>query len=213
MKRMTIALLASLATLSCQSGREYLFNGEDLDNWIIFVEDTSVAPEEFFYVKDGMIETVGVPLGYARTKKTYANYHLHVEWRYPDEPTNSGVFLHTSGPDLLWPAHFQGQLKHKNAGDFIVHGIGEHATLNDTVYISSGENKPLIPKMHPTNEKDAGQWNSYDILCRENTIELKVNGLLQNVATDCSLKSGSIGLQAEGSRIQFRNLWVEPLDN
>jgi len=211
MKRMIVPLLAALATFSCQSEREYLFNGKDLDNWIIYVEDSTVVPEEFFYVNDGMIETVGDPLGYARTRKTYSNYRLHVEWRYPDEPTNSGVFLHTSGPDLLWPAHFQGQLKYQNAGDFIVHGVGEHATLNDTVYTSSAEVKPLVAKMNPTNEKEAGEWNSYDITCRGNTIELRVNGLLQNVATDCSLQSGAIGLQAEGSRIQFRNLWVEPL--
>ena len=124
---------------------------------------------------------------------------------------NSGVFLHTSGPDLIFPAHFQGQLKHEDAGDFIVHGVGESATLNDTVYTSSSEAKPLIPKLHPSNENPAGEWNTYDIYCRGNTIELVVNGLLQNTATDLSLSSGNIGLQAEGSRIQFRNLWVKPL--
>jgi hypothetical protein len=32
------------------------------------------------------------------------------------------------------------------------------------------------------------------------------------VATDCSLTRGGIGLQAEGSTIQFRNLWIEPVN-
>lgn len=207
-----IALPVILAIFSCTSERESLFNGRDLDGWIIYVEDPAVDPEEFFYVSDGVIETVGVPDGYMRTVKQYSDYHLHVEWRYPEEPTNSGVFVHTSGPDLLWPAHYQGQLKYQNAGDFIVHGVGETATIRDTVYTSSEDVKPIIPKMHPTNEKPAGEWNSYDIYCKGNTVELKVNGLLQNRATDCSLTRGAIGLQAEGSRIQFRNIWIEPID-
>ena len=212
MRVFLVSFLGLLLVTSCSNKRESLFNGRDLDGWTIYVEDPSVVPEEFFYVNDGMIETVGIPNGYLRTVKEYSNYHLHVEWRYPDEPVNSGVFVHTNGPDLLWPAHYQGQLKVRDAGDFIVHGVGVKATLNDTVYTSSADVKPLIPKMHPTNERPADEWNSYDIICRGNTVELRVNGLLQNVATGCSMSSGAIGLQAEGARIQFRNLWVEPLD-
>jgi hypothetical protein len=211
MKIQFLTFLSILIFAGCNDQKEYLFNGENLDGWTIFVEDSTINPEDFFYVNEGTIETVGVPLGYLRTKKEYSDYHLHVEWRYPENPTNSGVFLHTNGPDHLWPAHFQAQLKHQNAGDFIVHGVGEKATLHDTVYTSSKEAKPLIPKLHPGNELPAGEWNSYDIICRGKTIELRVNGLLQNVAKDLSLTKGYIGLQAEGSKIQFRNLWVESL--
>lgn len=212
MRLALFSILSLVIAVSCSDQKEYLFNGKDLDNWTIFVEDPAINPDEYFYVNDGMIETVGVPNGYLRTKKEYENYHLHVEWRYPDEPTNSGVFVHTSGPDLIWVTHYQGQLKYKNAGDFIIHGVGEKATIRDTVYTSSAELKPVVPKEHPSNEKDAGEWNSYDIFCKDNVVELRVNGLLQNLATDCSLTSGSVGLQAEGSRIQYRNLWVEPLN-
>jgi hypothetical protein len=148
-------------------------------------------------------------VGYLRTEKEYSDYHLHVEWRYPEDATNSGVFLHTSGPDVIWVAHYQAQLKFQNTGDFIVHGVGVSATLNDTVYTSTEEKKPLIPKIHPTNEKPAGEWNSYDITCLGSTIEIKVNGVLQNRAINCSLTKGGIGFQAEGSKIQFRNLWIE----
>jgi len=103
-------------------------------------------------------------------------------------------------------------LKHQNAGDFIVQGVGMQATLNDTVYTSTeAPSKPLIAKINPSNEKPAGEWNSYDITCDGDKIEIRVNGLLQNVATNCSVTKGGIGLQAEGSKIQFRNLWVEPI--
>ncbi|RLB60832.1 MAG: hypothetical protein DRH08_14820 [Deltaproteobacteria bacterium] len=211
MKSILFTLLAFLVLTSCSPERESLFNGENLDGWTIYVEDSSITPESFFYVYDGMIETVGVPVGYLRTVKEYSDYHLHIEWRYPEEPTNSGVFLHTSGPDLIWVAHYQAQLKHQNAGDFIVHGVGVSATINDTVYVSSEDKKPLIPKINPSNENPAGEWNSYDITCKVNTIEIKVNGVVQNIATNCSLTKGNIGLQAEGSKIQFRNLWIESI--
>ena len=212
MKQFIISLLVLSFISSCKDQKEFLFNGENLDGWTIFVSDSTVNPKNYFYVNDGMIETVGTPLGYLRTIKEYSDYKLHVEWRYPEEPINSGIFIHTNSADLIWPNHFQAQLKFENAGDFIVHGSGMEATLNDTVYRSTTDpNKPVIAKINPTNEKPAGEWNSYDIICKGNTIEIQVNGLLQNVATDCNVSKGSIGLQAELSKIQFRNLWIEHL--
>lgn len=211
MKTLLLLFLLLVVVVSCSDKKEILFNGNNLDGWTIFVNDSIISPADFFYVNDGTIETVGVPLGYLRTIKEYSNYKLHVEWRYPEEPVNSGVFLHTSGPDKIWPNHYQAQLKYLNSGDFIVQGEGISATLHDTVFTSTAEVKPLIPKINPTNEKPAGEWNSYDFTCNGSTIEIKVNGLLQNVATNCSVSKGGIGLQAEGSKIQFRNLWIEPL--
>jgi hypothetical protein len=212
MKISTFSVCVLLLIASCTDKKEILFNGKNLDGWTIYVNDSIISPNDFFYVKDGTIETVGVPGGYLRTIKEYSDYKLHIEWRYPEEPTNSGIFVHTNGPDLLWPGHYQGQLKHETAGDFIVHGIGMKATLNDTVYTSSADKKPLIAKINPSNENPAGEWNSFDITCKGSTIEFRVNGLLQNVATDCSVTKGGIGLQAEGSKIQFRNLWIEPIE-
>jgi len=211
MRTTIFSLCVLLFIASCTDKKEILFNGKNLDGWTIYVNDSTISPNDFFYVKDGTIETVGVPLGYLRTIKEYSDYKLHIEWRYPEEPTNSGIFVHTNGPDLLWPGHYQGQLKHENAGDFIVHGIGMKATLNDTVYTSSADKKPLIAKINPSNENPAGEWNSFDITCKGSTIEFSINGLLQNVATDCSVTKGGIGLQAEGSKIQFRNLWLESI--
>jgi len=211
MRNFLIILLGLSLAVSCHPRRESLFNGRDLDGWTIYAGDPDVDPDSYFYVKDGVIETVGVPNGYLRTVNSYSDYHLHVEWRYPDEAVNSGVMVHVNGPDLLWPAHYQGQLKHGDAGDFIVHGVGEKATIRDTVYTSTETYKPVIPKEHESVENPAGSWNHYDIICKGNTVELRVNNLLQNKATDCSMTGGNIGLQAEGCRIQFRNLWIEPL--
>jgi hypothetical protein len=39
-----------------------------------------------------------------------------------------------------------------------------------------------------------------------------VNGVLQNVATGCSVSSGKICLQSEGTPIEYRNIYIEPLE-
>jgi hypothetical protein len=209
MKTILISVFMLLVAVGFAQKKQSLFNGKDLEGWTIFVNDSTVVPEKFFYVNNGVIENVGVPVGYLRSKREFENYRLHIEWRYPEKPTNSGILLHTNGPDKIWVSHYQAQLKHGNAGDFIVHGVGVSATLGDSTYVSTEAVKPVVPKLNPSNEKPAGEWNSFDITCNGNTIEIKVNGLLQSLATNCSLTRGGIGLQAEGSKIQFRNLWVE----
>lgn len=208
MKNLLAAALLFVVLAGYGQKKEVLFNGKDLTGWTIYVGDQSVVPEKFFYVKDGVIETVGVPNGYLRTKKEFANYHLHVEWRYPEKRINSGVFIHTNGPDKIWPQHYQCQLKYGFAGDFIVNAVGEKATVGDSIYAGTDKVKPIAAKKQPSNEK-AGDWNSYDITCKGDKVEVLVNGVLQNSVTKCSMTKGSIGLQAEGSKIQFRNIWVE----
>jgi len=211
MKTILLVLLVTFSVAGFSQKKQQLFNGKNLKGWTIYVSDSTMAKSKFFYVKNGVIETPGVPMGYLRTKKEFENYRLHIEWRYPEIPTNSGVFLHTVGPDKIWPRHYQAQLKHLSAGDFIVQDIGLSATLRDTVFVSTAKVKPIAAKMKPSSEKKAGEWNSYDIVCKGNTIEIKVNGVLQNYATKCNETKGGIGLQAEGSKIQFRNLWIQKL--
>jgi len=206
-----LLLLVTLSLPGFSQTKERLFNGKNLDGWSIFVSDSTIKPAAFFYVKDGVIETPGIPTGYLRTKKEFANYLLHVEWRYPEKPTNSGVFVHTSGPDKIWPRHYQCQLKHLSAGDFIIQDVGMSATVRDTVYLSTEKVKPIAKKLKPSSENKPGDWNSFDILCKGNTVEVKVNGVLQNYAINCSDSKGAIGLQAEGSKIQFRNIWIKKI--
>jgi hypothetical protein len=204
-------LLMTLAFQGFSQNKVLLFNAKNLDGWTIYCMDPKVNPTSYFYIKDGTIETVGVPNGYLRTKKEYSNYQLHVEWRWPEKPTNSGILVHVNGPDKILPAHYQYQLKSGDAGDIVLHGVGETVTVRDTVFISSEKVKPLIRKEKPSSEKTPGEWNIAEIICKGNTFIFKVNGVVQNTGSKCSLTKGAIGLQAEGSKIQFRNLWLTEL--
>lgn len=211
MKTILISVLMLLAVTGFAKKKQSLFNGKDLTGWYAFTGDQTIDLNKYFYVKDGVIETVGAPAGYLRTKTEFTNYRLHVEWRYPENEVNSGIMVHVSGSDKIWVTHFQANLKHLSVGDFVVHGVGERATIGGKEYVSTEKDKPAVPKMNLANEKPGGEWNTYDIVCKGNTIEVIVNGLLQNKATNCSLTKGAIALQAEGCKIQFRNIWIEKI--
>lgn len=188
-----------------------LFNGKNLDGWKPVLSDEMVHPASVWSAKDGKIRCEGKPNGYIRTARPYANYKLHLEWRWTEQPTNSGVLLHMNGPDQVWPTCIEAQLRSGDAGDIIL--IGEELSIvtNGLKQQPQDSRYLRIGKIHPSNEKNPGQWNSYDILCKDGTIELRVNGLLQNSGTNASVSSGYICLQSEGSPIEFRNIILQPL--
>jgi hypothetical protein len=192
-----------------------LFNGTDLDGWVRFVPDDRPIAESkewtvdrVWSVRDGVLRCEGDPNGYIRTVESYANYRLHLEWRWTDEPTNSGVLLHRAGIDRVWPMCVEAQLMHQNAGDLWL--LSESTIVVDGQQIGPGRFVPARKK-HACNEKPVGEWNSYDIVCDGDTVKLTVNGLLQNVGTEANPSSGPICLQSEGSPIEFRNIYLEPL--
>jgi hypothetical protein len=87
-----------------------LWNGKDLTGFKPYASDTQQDLTKTWFVKDGVIRCEGNPPGYLRTEKNYANYLLHVEWRWPEKGGNSGVLVHMSGPDKVWPKSLECQL-------------------------------------------------------------------------------------------------------
>ena len=181
-----------------------LFNGKDLSNWIFYLKDPAVDPATVFTVQDGVIHISGNPFGYMRTKDTYSDYKLHVEWRWPSEATNSGVFVHGQKPDTIWLKCVECQLKAGNAGDFV---CMNGANMNE----QSDKSKIVVNKIADSSEKATGEWNIMEVVCNGNTIEVYVNGILQNKGTEVSVNIGSICLQSEGKEIEFRNVFLNKL--
>ena len=191
-----------------------LFNGKDLAGWVRFSPndkrgaDKKWTVDKVWSVKDGVIRCEGKPNGYIRTIESYSNYKLHLEWRWPAQPTNSGVLLHSAGIDMVWPKCVEAQLMHENAGDFWLLSFSKITVDGKQVGPQKFANGK---KKHPSNEKPPGQWNAYDIICKGKTVELYVNGLLQNKGVEADPWFGPICLQSEGSPIEFRNIHLEPL--
>jgi hypothetical protein len=115
----SLAVCAMLVSSGCSS-KTRLWNGKDFSGWKLHVDDKTVDVDSVWSVTDGVIHCKGVPNGYIRTLKDYSNYKLHLEWRWAEKPTNSGVLLHASGPDKVWPKCIESQLQAGNAGDFVL---------------------------------------------------------------------------------------------
>lgn len=187
--------------------RTTLWNGTDLTGWTLFLGDPSADPKNAWSITGGVLRFDTKTSGYLKTEKTYANYRLHVEWRWPQNApanSNSGVLLHVTGPDAVWPACFEAQLKNGNAGQFV--GLG--LDIPDAPLLN---NRKRAPRLAEPSEKPLGEWNSYDITARNDTVELFVNGVRQNFATKLPVATGALALQLEGFPVEFRNVWLEPL--
>jgi len=186
-----------------------LWNGEDFTGWKLFVPEQDHDVTKTWSVRDGVIRCTGRPAGYMRTEKNYANYLFHVEWCWPGSGGNNGALVHMSGEDKVWPKSLECQLYSGSAGDFWVIGgleIAEHAKGGKRV---RGRN---VKKLKESSEKPLGQWNAYDIICKDDWVVVLANGVLQNVGTRCSERSGKICLQSEGALIEYRNIYIEPLE-
>ena len=186
-----------------------LWNGKDFAGWKLFVPDPDHDVEKTWSIKDGVIRCEGRPIGYMRTEKDYADYLLHVEWRWVGKGGNSGVLVHTTGKDTVWPRSLECQLASGSAGDFWLIGgveVAERAKKGKRV---RGLN---VRKLKKSSEKPIGQWNAYDIICKDDWVVVLVNGILQNIGSKCSDRSGKVCLQSEGTPIEFRNIYIEPLE-
>lgn len=193
-----------------------LFNGHDLDGWEIVTLPTAKAEAtpSWRYSTSGVLVVTGKPVSYLATKASHQNYRLHVEWRWPADAaknSNSGILLHiASGPTnhSAWPVCFQMQLKPTRAGDLLPMA---EATFAEKLSTAPGAKTPQLDRLAADSEKPLGEWNACDILCVDNTLEVRVNGVLQNKITKLSPSSGRIGIQLEGTPYEVRNVRLSSL--
>ena len=200
-----LALIGSRA-LAATPERVALFNGHDLAGWRLFLAENKSEPSAAT-VADGIIHLSSKLSGYLVTEKTFSDYHLHVEWRWPKDAvanSNSGVLVHLHGPDAVWPLCFECQLKTGNAGQVVGMGLDIPAAPMDN-------KRKRAPKLAASSEKPFTEWNTYEIFCRGDTIEVFINGVRQNFVEKLPASTGGIALQLEGFPIDFRNVWLEKL--
>jgi hypothetical protein len=65
--------------------------------------------------------------------------------------------------------------------------------------------------LQPSAENPVGEWNTFQTVCRSNTVEIVVNGKSMNKITGCNSSAGFIGLQSEGGAFEVRKVYLEPL--
>ena len=125
-----------------------LFGGANLDEWV----SARASSPARWTVSDGVI-TVNKRAGDIRTKRSFRNFQLHLEWRVPQgitgksqERGNSGVFLAYDPPLASYELQ-------------IVDSYDNPTYVNGQAGSVYKENPPLVNAMRPP-----GEWQTYDVV-------------------------------------------------
>lgn len=137
-----------------------------------------------------------------RYNREFGDAIFHVEWCFTKgeglKGYNSGVFVRNDADGRVW---LQAQVGAGNDG-FL---FGQ--TLLDGKLTAM----KLEPKPKVNHIKPAGDWNTYDVRCLGPQVTLLVNGEESSEFAIPEVLKGYVGLEAEGFRIEFRNIKVKPL--
>jgi Domain of Unknown Function (DUF1080) len=209
---LTAALLASAfvtafaADAITPTAKTELFNGKDTVGWVVYPAETS---KDTWSIKDGILACTGKPSGFLRTEKSYKQYRFTVEWRFT-KTGNTGVVVHMTPPDAVWPKSIECQGMHKNQGDFY---FWNGATLSGGTELKKKDGTIRGYRLGKQSdaEKPAGEWNTFTTICDGNTVTILVNGKEVNKATGTNLAEGFIGLQVEGGAFEVKRCTLEPL--
>jgi hypothetical protein len=203
-------LVCAVAAADRQDGFVDLFNGRDLDNWVL----TNTAPETWT-IKDGMLVCSGRPYGEIRTRQMYQNFVFEVEWRHLVPAGNAGIFLWADDiPAKGVPFHRGIEVQ-----------ILDHAYGNTRSHTTHGDIFPIHgARMTPDNGRGgsrsfptelrgrpAPEWNHYRITCDDGTVSLEVNGAKVTSGKNCSPRRGYLCLESEGGIVHYRNLRIKEL--
>ena len=124
-----------------------LFGGASLDEWV----STNDGSPARWSVANGVV-TVNKSAGDIRTKRSFRNFQLHLEWRVPEGITGSGQLRGNSGVFLAWGegSSYELQIMDSYENSTFVNGQGS------SVY---KQNPPLVNAM-----RKPGEWQTYDVI-------------------------------------------------
>jgi hypothetical protein len=134
-----------------------------------------------------------------RLEREMGDAAFHVEWRFAPvegaDKYNSGIYGRTAADASVW---HQAQ-------------VGLQGGFLFGVTPVDGVRKRVAQAPAAARVRPAGEWNTYELAARGRTLTLWVNGAVTSeIAVE--VPRGHFGLEAEGWRIEFRNLRVKPLD-
>ncbi len=199
---MVLLLAGSQTAVAQSSSGVNLFNGKDDSGWIYCLR-SNTAPAKTWSIANGVIHCTGKPNGFMRTEAAYSNYLCTVEWRFL-KAGNTGVLVDMQLPDKVWSRCVECQGMHDHQGDFWLWG---GVAGNEPANLKQNG----IKMLQPSAEKPLGEWNTYQTICRSNTVEIIVNGKSMNKFTGLNVSGGFIGLQSEGAELEIRKVQLTPL--
>jgi hypothetical protein len=167
----------------------HLFNGKNLEGWM------PLGKNNQWVVENGILKSPqsGVNI---RTTKTFDDFKLHIEFRYPKE-SNSGVYLR---------GRYEVQVEDSKGKEPINIYLGGVYGFIDPLWMMA---------------KEAGEWQSYDITLVGRLVTVVVNGKkvieqqpipgVTGGALDANeSEPGPIMMQGDHGPIEYRNIILTP---
>jgi hypothetical protein len=217
-----------------KSGFTPLIENDSLEAW-------NVKPwhKGHWTLKDGVINYDGKAKGRKGkgednslwTKKSYGDFEMYAEWRLPEKPVMKPTPIVLYNGDFLMEEDNPSKRvtrPHLDAGDsgLLFRGTMKCQANIWSQELGSGEingyrtDKKMPQKVRraciPIKNADRplGEWNLFVVTIKGNHMSVDTNGerVIDNAELPELPKSGPIGLQHHGDPVQFRELWVKPLD-
>jgi len=191
-----------------------LFDGKDLNEWTSTKEGAAK-----WSVEDGAM-TVVAKTGGIKTKQTFGDFQLHIEWRTPAEVVGEGQGRGNSGIFMM----DKYELQVLDSYESVTYSNGQAGSIY----------KQSIPLVNAC--KGPGEWQTYDVIfmapefTEKGTLKTPAritvlhNGVL--IQNNYSLigptefnrvpmyephGKGPIMLQDHGNPVSYRNIWVREL--
>jgi hypothetical protein len=186
----------SLQEGEAEEGFISLFNGKNLDGWVI------LSPEGNFVVENDAIVIKNRAGGWLRSWNRYDNFEFRCEYRIV-EGHNSGIFIRAPLNGRSSRIGFEFQILGTPEAEPEINGTG-------SVYSVRAPDKNMM--------KPIGEWNDVRILCKGGHLEIVWNGEKVHdleyddyEAMKYRTRRGYIGLQDHRGLAEWRNIRIKPL--
>ena len=137
-----------------------------------------------------------------RYDKELSNAIIHAEFRFTKieggKGYNSGVMLRNSADGAVY---FQAQAGEEGTGWL----------FGSSPVDGKAQRFNLRADMKENRVKPAGEWNVFEIRAEGPKFTVWVNGGVTSQKDDITVLKGFAGLEAEGFRVEFRNIRLKPL--
>ena len=183
-----------------------LFNGKDLSGWHNPYRHGDAT------VVDGEIHLLGDEKFFLLTNEKYADFTFEAEVKMPEGRSNSGFLFRCQkredGSAFGYQAEVDTSDRRWSGG---LYDEGRRRWLHPKKPIRGNPYNDKYWTVERRNAFNRYEWNRYKIKCKEDHIQIWVNGVLTTDLHDKVDREGYIGLQHHGEKGQlyrFRNISI-----
>jgi hypothetical protein len=187
-----------------EDGFENLFNGKDLENWDVLIDDKGTE-KDIFTVEDGILHVYAKQgnetlqsFGGIITKKEYSNYIVTLEYKWGEKKfqprhdfvRDAGIIFHMHGDAVIWPNGVECQIQEGDTGDLWAIGTQVSSTVQNVIRnyskngdtLTRGNNEQRFQRFHRAYCWEQPGWNSIKIVVNDDEATFDVNGKRVNKA-------------------------------